>query len=76
MELFLGELGDPRGEPAADEVEHRERRQGLAVAVGGVLEQRQLGRVAEDLIERERGVALVETMIWVPNVECWSETWV
>jgi len=46
------------------------------VAVGGVLEQRQLGRVAEDLIERERGVALVETMIWVPNVECWSETWV
>jgi hypothetical protein len=29
----------------------------LAVAVGGVLEQRQFGRVAEDLMERELGVA-------------------
>ena len=58
VELFLGELGDPRGEPLVDEVEHPERREGLAVAVGGVLEQRQLGRVAEDFIECERRVAL------------------
>jgi hypothetical protein len=58
VELFLGELRDPRGEPLVDEVEHRERREGLAVAVGGVLEQWQLGRVPEDLIERERRVAL------------------
>jgi hypothetical protein len=55
---------------------HPERREGLAVAVGGVLEQRQLGRVAEDFIECERRVASVETMICVPNVECWSEMWV
>jgi hypothetical protein len=48
IQLFLGELRDPRGEPAADEVEHRERRERLAVAVGRVLQQRQLGRVAED----------------------------
>ena len=58
VELFLGELRDPRREALVDEVEHRERRKGLTVAVGGVLEQRQFGRVAENLVERERRVTL------------------
>jgi len=38
VELFLGQLRDPRREPLVDEVEHRERCEGLAVAVGRVLE--------------------------------------
>lgn len=37
-ELFLGELGDAGREAEADEVEQGEGGQGLAVAVGGVLD--------------------------------------
>ncbi len=38
VELFLGQFRDPRREPLVDEVEHRERGERLAVAVGRVLQ--------------------------------------
>ena len=47
-----------RGESRSpDDVEHRECRQGLAVAVCGVLDDRELAGVAEDLVKGVRGVS-------------------
>ena len=56
-QAFLGELGDPGRQPQPDQVEQGEGGQGLAMAVRGVLGDRQLGGVAEDLIKGEGGVA-------------------
>ena len=56
-QLLVGQFGDPGRQAQADEVEQGEGGQGLAVAVGGVLDDGQLGGVAEDLVEGEGGVA-------------------
>jgi len=56
-EAFLGQLGDAGRQAQADQVEEGEGGQGLAVAVGGVLDDGQLGGVAEDLVEGEGGVS-------------------
>jgi len=54
-ERFLGELGDAGRQSQANAVVEGEGGQGLAMAVGGVLGDRQLGGVAEDLVEDEGG---------------------
>jgi hypothetical protein len=51
VELQPADVADPRRELQAGEVEDRERGQGLAGGVGGVLSDGQVGRIAEDLIE-------------------------
>jgi hypothetical protein len=55
---LLGELGDPWGEPLADEIDQGDGDQGLPVRVGRVLQQRQFGGVAEDLVQHVRGAAV------------------
>ena len=42
------------------------------MGVGGVLGDRQVGLVAEDLVEHLGPLAQVATMTFVPNVACWS----
>src|SRR6202011_756972 len=57
VELESTDVSDARGELQAGEVEDRERGESLAGGVGGVLGDRQVGRVAEDLIEDGHGFA-------------------
>ncbi len=56
-QALLGELGDAGRQAQSDQVEEGEGGEGLAVAVGGVLGDGQLGGVAEDLVEGEGGIA-------------------
>jgi hypothetical protein len=51
VELQAADVADARRELQAGQIEDRKGGQGLAGGVGGVLGDRQLGRVAEDLIE-------------------------
>lgn len=54
----LAEAADPRGEGLAEQVEQPEVHQVRAVGIGGVLADRQVGLVAEQLVQRVVALAV------------------
>jgi hypothetical protein len=72
----LAEIPDAWGELPVHQVEQRKVRQRRASGVGGVLEQRQVGLVAEQAVEHVVAFRPVATMTLVLYVECWSDAWV
>jgi hypothetical protein len=72
----LAQVADAGRELLADQVEEAEVDQGHAVRISRVLADRQVGGVAQDLVQHVRASRCVATMTFVPKVECWSETWV